>query len=80
MSAQIIVARRCFIAIVLFFFSSRFVITAKIQALKKSATKGNTKKKKEVNDEITKLEAQMADKHTIELAQLQVVIGVTSFS
>lgn len=45
-------------------------LQAKIQALKKSAGKGDKKKKKEVLEEITKLELELDEKHTNELAQL----------
>lgn len=36
---------------------------AKIQALKKLASKGDKKKKKDTNDEITKLESDLVSKH-----------------
>lgn len=44
----------------------------KIQALKKSATKGDKKRKKEVTEEITKLEAELEKKHAEELANAEV--------
>lgn len=43
--------------------------TAKIQALKKTAIKGDKKKKKEVHDEITKLESEMDKRHEEELVE-----------
>lgn len=45
-------------------------LQATIQALKKSAGKGDKKKKKEVLEEITKLELELDDRHARELAQL----------
>uniref|UniRef100_A0A1B6EJC5 ubiquitinyl hydrolase 1 n=1 Tax=Cuerna arida TaxID=1464854 RepID=A0A1B6EJC5_9HEMI len=44
-------------------------LQAKIQALKKSATKGDKKKKKEVQEEIAKLESEMDQRHEEELAE-----------
>ena len=38
-----------------------------MQALKKSASKGDKKKKKEVADEIAKLESEMETRHGAEL-------------
>jgi OTU domain-containing protein 6 len=49
-----------------------FVLTAKVQALKKTATKGDKKKKKEVADEIAKLESDMEARHLVEEKQLKV--------
>lgn len=49
---------------------------AKITALKKSATKGDKKKKKEVQDEINKLEADLEKKHAAELSNVNGVAGV----
>jgi len=46
-------------------------LQAKIQALKKTASKGDKKKKKEVNDEIAKLEADLEQKHKTELLTLE---------
>ncbi|XP_022914139.2 deubiquitinase OTUD6B [Onthophagus taurus] len=42
-------------------------LQAKIQALKKSAPKGDKKKKKEIQDMITQLEKELDDKHNLEL-------------
>jgi len=42
---------------------------AKIQALKKTATKGDKKKKKEVHEEIARLESEMDKRHSEELAE-----------
>jgi OTU domain-containing protein 6 len=47
------------------------VILATVQALKKTATKGDKKKKKEVQDEIAKLEKELQDKHVLEMKQLE---------
>ncbi|XP_073987717.1 deubiquitinase OTUD6B [Rhodnius prolixus] len=47
-------------------------LQCKIQALKKSATKGDKKRKKEVTEEITKLEAELEKKHAEELANAEV--------
>ena len=44
------------------------MILVKIQALKKSATKGDKKKKREVTDEIIKLEVELNKKHAEELS------------
>ena len=44
---------------------------AKIQSLKKTASKGDKKKKKEVTEEIAKLEAEMNERHDKELADLK---------
>jgi len=46
-------------------------LQAKIQALKKTASKGDKKKKKDTNDEITKLESDLAEKHKLELLQIE---------
>ena len=45
-------------------------LQAKIQALKKTASKGDKKKKKETNDEIIKLESDLAEKHKLELLEV----------
>lgn len=45
-------------------------LQAKIQALKKTAGKGDKKKKKEVLEEIAKLELDLDERHANELAQL----------
>lgn len=45
-------------------------LQAKIQALKKTAGKGDKKKKKEILEEITKLELELDDRQSNELAQL----------
>ena len=39
---------------------------ATIQALKKSVPKGDKRKKKEINDEISRLEKEMSEKHARE--------------
>lgn len=44
---------------------------AKLQALKKSASKGDKKKKKEVTEEITRLEAETAARHENEILEFQ---------
>ncbi|EFX84492.1 hypothetical protein DAPPUDRAFT_314827 [Daphnia pulex] len=46
-------------------------IQAKIQALKKTATKGDKKKKKDVAEEIAKLETEIEIKHAAELKKFQ---------
>lgn len=46
-------------------------LQAKIQALKKSAGKGDKKKKKEVLEEIAKLELELDQRHADELANLE---------
>jgi len=46
-------------------------LQAKVQALKKTASKGDKKKKKEVNDEIIKLETDLNEKHKIELLEVE---------
>uniref|UniRef100_A0A1B6CUT1 ubiquitinyl hydrolase 1 n=1 Tax=Clastoptera arizonana TaxID=38151 RepID=A0A1B6CUT1_9HEMI len=46
-------------------------LQGKIQALKKSATKGDKKKKKEVSEEIAHLENELEKKHEDELLSLQ---------
>lgn len=49
-----------------------FIQTGKIQALKKTATKGDKKKKKDVAEEIAKLENEIEARHEAELKKLQV--------
>lgn len=49
----------------------RPIFSAKIQALKKSATKGDKKKKKEVQEEIAKLEADIDRRHKEEEEKLR---------
>nr|XP_023015652.1 OTU domain-containing protein 6B [Leptinotarsa decemlineata] len=44
---------------------------SKIQSLKKSVPKGDKKKKKEISDEISKLEIELDTKHKEELSQLE---------
>ena len=44
---------------------------ARIQALKKTATKGDKKKKKEVTEAITKLEDELSNRHRQELEDLE---------
>ncbi|VEN46868.1 unnamed protein product [Callosobruchus maculatus] len=46
-------------------------LQAKIQGLKKSVPKGDKKKKKDILDEIAKLEADLDEKHKLELVQIQ---------
>ena len=48
-----------------------FSLKAKIQSLKKAASKGDKKKKKEVAEEIAKLEADLELKHDQEVADLK---------
>eukprot|EP00043_Microstomoeca_roanoka_P009213 m.87771 g.87771 ORF g.87771 m.87771 type:complete len:81 (+) comp14516_c0_seq6:162-404(+) len=48
-------------------------LQAKITALKKSAPKGDKKKKKEITAEIALLEAQTAERHEQELKALEKV-------
>ena len=43
---------------------------AKVQSLKKSASKGDKKKKKEITEEIAKLESELNEKHDKELKDL----------
>lgn len=50
---------------------SDFFMIAKLQALKKSASKGDKKKKKEVTEEITRLEAETAARHENEILEFQ---------
>ncbi|KAK2708719.1 deubiquitinase OTUD6B-like isoform X1 [Artemia franciscana] len=47
------------------------ILQATVQALKKTATKGDKKKKKEVQDEIAKLEKELLEKHALEIKQLE---------
>lgn len=56
----------------LIYFSHFLSHPAKIQALKKTATKGDKKKKKEVAEEIAKIEKELTGKHEAELKQLKV--------
>lgn len=44
---------------------------AKIQQLKHSVSKGDKKKKKEITEQITKLESELNDKHATELKELK---------
>ncbi|XP_063234009.1 deubiquitinase OTUD6B [Bacillus rossius redtenbacheri] len=44
----------------------------KIQALKKTVTKGDKKKKKEVSEEITRLETEIQSRHCQELSELNI--------
>ena len=46
-------------------------LQAQIQALKKTASKGDKKKKKEVAETIANLEAELKEKHKAELAHLE---------
>nr|CAI5826677.1 unnamed protein product [Callosobruchus analis] len=46
-------------------------LQAKIQGMKKSVPKGDKKKKKDILDEIAKLEADLDAKHKLELVQIQ---------
>ncbi|EFA04273.1 deubiquitinase OTUD6B [Tribolium castaneum] len=48
-------------------------LQAKIQSLKKSVTKGDKKKKKEVTEEIARLEQELETKHSSELGSLKPV-------
>ena len=48
-------------------------LQAKIQHIKKSASKGDKKKKKEVSDEITRLENEMKSRHEEEIKALTLV-------
>jgi len=48
-------------------------LQAKIQQIKKSASKGDKKKKKEVSDEITRLENEMKSRHEEEIKALTLV-------
>lgn len=64
-----------------------FNFIGKIQSLKKTVPKGDKKKKKEVSEEITRLETEMEKRHDEELAQLSssnananVRNSITSFS
>lgn len=51
-------------------------LQAKIQALKKTAGKGDKKKKKEVLEEIARLESDLDKKHANELAQIEKTTSV----
>ena len=53
-----------------YWFTS-IITLATVQALKKTATKGDKKKKKEVQDEIAKLEKELLEKHALEIKQLE---------
>lgn len=55
-------------------------IAAKIQSLKHSVPKGDKKKKKEVALEIAKLEEELTDRHTQELAVLENGLTVSVFT
>ncbi|CAH1962586.1 unnamed protein product [Acanthoscelides obtectus] len=46
-------------------------LQAKIQGLKKGVPKGDKKKKKDILDEIAKLEADLNEKHKLELSKIQ---------
>ena len=52
------------------------IFQGKIQALKKTASKGDKKKKKEVTEEIAKLESELDQRHAQELASLAVDVDV----
>ena len=43
----------------------------KLQALKKSASKGDKKKKKEVTEEMSRLETEMNQRHETEISELK---------
>ena len=61
--------------------TSSVVSQAHIQALKKTASKGDKKKKKEVGDEITRMTEEMEVRHKRELEELKAsdpVAGVTA--
>ena len=55
-------------------------LPAKIQALKKSATKGDKKKKKEVQEEIANLEADLDRRHKEEEENLSTNVHAVSCS
>ena len=55
-------------------------LQAKIQSLKKTATKGDKKKKKEVTEEIAKLEASLDEKHQREILELNTEVKYKIFS
>lgn len=46
-------------------------LQAKIQQLKHSVSKGDKKKKKEIAEQITKLEAELHEKHELEMKELK---------
>jgi OTU domain-containing protein 6 len=50
----------------------------KIQSLKKSTTKGDKKRKKEIIEEIARLELELQERHNEELLQLKQVSFTTS--
>ena len=52
------------------------VISAKIQAMKKSIPKGDKKRKKEVTAEISQLEQEMEEQHKRELEAVEIEIGL----
>jgi len=49
----------------------KYYFPAKIQGLKKSCVKGDKKKKKEVTEEIARLEAELDKRHEEEARQFQ---------
>ena len=57
-------------------------LQGKIQGMKKSASKGDKKKKKEINEEIAKLEAELQEKHDSELKEIEqtskVIVSILS--
>lgn len=53
-------------------------LQAKIQALKKTAGKGDKKKKKEVLEEIARLESDLDKKHADEIAQVENTVNTTN--
>lgn len=62
------------------FKQERKELQAKIQALKKSATKGDKKKKKEVQEEIAKLEADIDRRHKEEEEKLKLLEPIVDSS
>ena len=55
-----------------------FILQGKIQGLKKTASKGDKKKKKDVVDEIAKLETELNAKHEKELEEIKKAIAPPS--
>lgn len=53
------------------------VIPGKIQALKKSASKGDKKKKKEVAEEIARLELEINRRHDNEIEELKAKVNIS---
>lgn len=55
---------------------AQLLSAAKMQALKKSASKGDRKKKKEVTEEMARLEAEVNQRHENEILELKESVGI----